>query len=341
MGFIVHLIYSKISYKTKDFFIFDFYFLKLNSKQFKMSLNQFLTFLSSPSDVILNIFNILVFFGLMILMFFLGVKINFSEIKKNFTEPKGLFTGFFLQVVLIPVIALIYISATNFSFNIQLGIMVIACMPSAATSNYITSKINGDLPLSITLTSLCTLLSVFSIPFYLKLFTIVTAQDASIFNIYYTDIIIKVFTIVTLPILAGVTLRYYLPQTIKIEKKLDKISFILFIVIMKLAIYLSIVNIQNPSEVFIAIFIFMIILITFIGIVIKLSNSPFKTTKTLFTEALLQNNALGFMIVFSISANSSGLLPILAMYAVGQYIVIVLLLFMLIKNKTFISSEKI
>ena len=146
---------------------------------------------------------------------------------------------------------------------------------------------------------------------------------------------------VTLPILVGVTLRYYLPQTIKIEKKLDKISLVLFIVIMKLAIYLSIVNIQNPSEVFIAIFIFMIILITFVGFVIKLSNSSFKTTKTLFTEALLQNNALGFMIVFSISANSSGLLPVLAMYAVGQYIVIVLLLFMLIKNKTFISSEKI
>ena len=306
-----------------------------------MGLEEFLINLSSPSNDVLVIFNVIITFGLMVLMFYLGIKINFSDIKKILTEPKDLFTGLFLQIILIPVIALIYISATDFSFNVRLGIMVIACMPSAATSNYITSKINGDLPLSITLTSLCTLLSVFSIPFYLKLFTIVTAQDASIFNIYYTDIIIRVFAIVTLPILVGVTLRYYLPQIIKIEKKLDKISLVLFIVIMKLAIYLSIVNIQNPSEVFIAIFIFMIILITFVGFVIKLSNSSFKTTKTLFTEALLQNNALGFMIVFSISANSSGLLPVLAMYAVGQYIVIVLLLFMLIKNKTFISSEKI
>ena len=306
-----------------------------------MSFNQFFTVLSSPPDGILNTFSLVISLGLTVLMFGLGLKITFFEIKKNFIEPKALLTGLFLQIILIPVVGLIYVLTTDFSPNTQLGIIIIACMPSAATSNYITSKINGDLPLSITLTSLCTLLSVFSIPFYLKLFTIVTAQDASIFNIYYTDIIIKVFTIVTLPILAGVTLRYYLPQTIKIEKKLDKISFILFIVIMKLAIYLSILNIQNPSEVFIAVFICMIILITLVGFVIKLSNSSFKTTKTLFTEALLQNNALGFMIVFSISANSSGLLPILAMYAVGQYIVIVLLLFMLIKNKTFISSEKI
>ena len=341
MGFIIHLIYAKISYKTKTFFIFDFSFLKLNSKQFKMSLNQFLTFLSSPSDVILNIFNILVFFGLMILMFFLGIKINFSEIKKNFTEPKGLFTGLFLQVVLIPVIALIYISATDFSSNIQLGIMIIACMPSAATSNYISSKINGDLPLSITLTSLCTLSSIVSIPFYLKLFALVTDLDISIFAINYTDIIVKVFIVITLPIVIGVILKYYFPKIIEVQKKLDKACLVLFIVIMKLAIYLSIINIQNPYETFIAVFVFMTILITSAGIVIKLSNHSLKTTKTLFTESLLQNNALGFMIVFSVSANTSGLLPILAMYAVGQYIVIMLLLFILIKNKPFISSEKI
>ena len=110
---------------------------------------------------------------------------------------------------------------------------------------------------------------------------------------------------------------------------------------MKLAIYLSIINIQNPSETFIAVFFFMIILITLVSFVLKLSNSSLKITKTLYTEALLQNNALGFMLVFSISANSSGLLPILAMYAVGQYIIIVLLLFILFKSKLFISSEKI
>ena len=135
-----------------------------------MSLNQFLTIISSPTNEILSIFSTIISFGLMVLMFYLGIKINFSDIKKVLTEPKDLFTGLFLQIILIPVIALIYISATNFSSNIQLGVMIIACMPSAATSNYITSKINGDLPLSITLTSLCTLLALFSIPFYLKLF---------------------------------------------------------------------------------------------------------------------------------------------------------------------------
>ena len=306
-----------------------------------MSLNQFLAILSSPTNEILSIFNAVISFGLMILMFYLGVKINFSDIKKNFAEPKGLLTGLFIQIILIPAIALIYILVTSFSFNIQLGIMVIACMPSAATSNYITSKINGDLSLSITLTSLCTFLSIFSIPFYLKLFTLITTQDTSVFNTYFTDVIIKVFIFITSPIVVGATLKYFFPQIIKLEKNLDKISLLLFIVIMKLAIYLSVLNIKNPSETFIAVFVFMAILITLSGFVIKLSNSSSKTAKTLFTEALLQNNALGFMIVFSISANTSGLLPVLAMYAVGQYIVLVLLFYALLKNKTFLTFDKI
>ena len=305
-----------------------------------MSLNQFLTILSSPPNEILDIFNVLISFGLALLMFYLGIKINFSDIKKNFSEPKSLIIGLFIQIILIPVVGLIYIIATDFSFNIQLGIMIIVCMPSAATSNYISSKIDGDLPLSITLTSLCTLFSVLSIPFYLKLFTLIT-QEASIFNFYYTDIIIRVFIFITFPIVLGLSLKYYLPQIMKLEKILDKISLIFFVIIMKLAIYLSIINIQNPSETFIAVFVFMIILISIVGFILRLSNSSFKRIKTLYTEALLQNNALGFMLVFSISANSSGLLPILAMYAVGQYIIIVLLLFILFKSKLFISSEKI
>ena len=306
-----------------------------------MSLNQFLTIISSPTNEILSIFSTIISFGLMVLMFYLGIKINFSDIKKNFSEPKGLLTGLFIQIILIPAIALIYILATNFSFNIQLGIMVIACMPSAATSNYITSKINGELSLSITLTSLCTLLSIFSIPLYLKLFTLITTQDTFIFNTYFTDVIIKVFIFITSPIVAGATLKYFFPQIIKLEKNFDKVSLVLFVVIMKLAIYLSVLSIQNPTETFIAVFVFMAILITLSGFVIKLTTSSSKTAKTLFTEALLQNNALGFMIVFSISANTSGLLPVLAMYAVGQYIVLVLLFYALLKNKTFLTFDKI
>ena len=306
-----------------------------------MSLNQFLIILLSPSDEIIGIFNLIIAFGLAVLMFGLGMKITIYDIKKTFVAPKDLLTGLFLQIILIPLIGLVYILTTDFSPNVQLGIMVIACMPSAATSNYITSKINGNIPLSITLTTICTLLAIYTIPFYLKLFSSMINLETSIFDIYYRNIIIKIFIFITLPVIIGATLKHYLPKIKKIEKNLDKISLILFVIIIKLAIYLSIINIQNTAETFIAVFGFMAIILFLVFFVTKLSNISFKKMKTLFTEAILQNNALGFLIVFSISGNSSNTLPVLAVYAVGQYVVIVLLLFTLLKNKPSISSEKI
>ena len=43
-------------------------------------------------------------------------------------------------------------------------------MPSAAMSNYATKLVNGNVSLSITLTSLCALLSFITVPLYLNLF---------------------------------------------------------------------------------------------------------------------------------------------------------------------------
>ena len=306
-----------------------------------MSFNQFFTVLSSPPDEILNIFSLIISIGLAFLMFVLGLKITFFEIKKNFIKPKALLAGLFLQIILIPVVGLIYVLTADFSPDVQLGIIIIACMPSAATSNYITSKINGNVSLSITLTTICTLLAIYTIPFYLKLFSSMINLENSIFDIYYRNIIIKIFIYITLPVIIGATLKHYISKIKKIEKNLDKISLILFVIIIKLAIYLSIINIQNTAETFIAVFGFMAIVLSLVFFVNKLSNISFKKMKTLFTEAILQNNALGFLIVFSISGNSSNTLPVLAVYAVGQYLMIVLLLFTLLKNKPSISSEKI
>ena len=61
-----------------------------------MSSNQFLTIITSPPNEILNVFNFMISFGLEILMFYLGLKINFSDLKKNFAEPKSLLIGLFI-----------------------------------------------------------------------------------------------------------------------------------------------------------------------------------------------------------------------------------------------------
>ena len=47
-----------------------------------MSLDQFLTILTSPPDELLDILGVISTLGLVVVMFSLGLKINFAEIKK-------------------------------------------------------------------------------------------------------------------------------------------------------------------------------------------------------------------------------------------------------------------
>jgi len=271
--------------------------------------------------------------GLVVVMFSLGLKIKFLEIKKNFKKPKDLFIGLICQIILIPIIGIVFILTFDFSTNIQMAIMIIACMPSAATSNFICSKINGNLSLSITLTSICTVSAIYTIPFVLKIFSLLTVRDISIFNFDYTDIIIKIFLIVTIPILIGIALKHYLPQIKKIEKNLDYICLILFFIIITLAVYLSAINIKDPIESFTAVLTFMSIIVFIIFIVTKITHTSFEVTKTIFAEGLLQNNVLGFLIVYSIGSRDASLISVIAIYAVCQYLIFMLLMFTLLKNK--------
>ena len=52
----------------------------------------------------------------------------------------------------------------------QIGIFLLLIMPSAAMSNYATRIADGNVPLSICLTSICALMSFITVPLYLNFF---------------------------------------------------------------------------------------------------------------------------------------------------------------------------
>ena len=99
--------------------------------------------------MLVDVLRVISTLGLVVVMFSLGLKIKFIEIKKIFTKFKNLIIGLVCQIILIPIIGMVFILTFDFSTNILVAIMIVACMPSAATSNYICSKINGDLSLSM------------------------------------------------------------------------------------------------------------------------------------------------------------------------------------------------
>ena len=141
-----------------------------------------------------------------------GLTINdFLRVIKNF---KDFIVGFIFQIILLPIIAFILIKILNTPLEIAIGVMVIAAAPGGVVSNILTMFAKGDVALSISLTAIISLVSIISVPFVV--FTSAKLLSFSDFNsdISMINISLKMFTMVTLPVILGMIIRKLAPEFI-------------------------------------------------------------------------------------------------------------------------------
>ena len=116
--------------------------------------------------------------------------------------------------------------------------MLIAAAPGGVTSNVLTKFANGDVALSITLTAIISLVSIISVPFIV--FTSINFFEISIQKeISMIGISLKMFFVVTVPVIIGMLIRHFAKEFIDNQALLiQRISVILFILVF-IAIYIE------------------------------------------------------------------------------------------------------
>ena len=143
---------------------------------------------------------------LAIIMFGLGLGLTVGDFTRVVKNPKDFFVGFIFQVILLPFVALILISIITLPIEIALGVMIIAAAPGGVTSNVLTKFADGDVALSVTLTAIVSLLSILTVP--LIVFNSANFLGIEIFKeISMTNISIKMFFVVTVPVILGMIVR--------------------------------------------------------------------------------------------------------------------------------------
>ena len=169
--------------------------------------------------------------ALAIIMFGLGLGLTPKDFKRVIIFPRDFIIGFFGQVVLLPIIALLLIQIIPMPLEIALGVMVIAAAPGGVTSNILTKFANGDVALSVTLTAVVSLISVITVP--LIIFNSAEFLGIEIIKeISMLLIALKMFYIVTIPVILGMIVRSLMTDFIVSKTLLvQRISVILFLVI--------------------------------------------------------------------------------------------------------------
>ena len=168
---------------------------------------------------------------LAIIMFGLGLGLTVQDFTRVLKNPRDFFVGFICQVILLPIIAFTLINILSLTQEIALGVMVIAAAPGGVTSNILTKFADGDVALSVSLTAIVSLLSIFIVPLIVfnsaEFLGIETAKNISMLNIA-----LKMFFVVTVPVIFGMIVRTLMTDFI-VSKTLiiQRISIILFLIV--------------------------------------------------------------------------------------------------------------
>ncbi|MDB4289931.1 bile acid:sodium symporter family protein [Flavobacteriaceae bacterium] len=176
--------------------------------------------------------------ALIIIMFGMGLSLVKDDFIRLFQHPKAVLVGLVNQIVLLPVIAYVLISILDVETDIAIGIMILAACPGGPTSNLITYLAKGDIGLSISLTTVNSLITIFTIPFVINFALNQFLEADEMIQIDKLQTVSQIFVIVIIPVSLGMVLKSYKPVFADKMNKPVKIASaaVLFLVIIGLVL---------------------------------------------------------------------------------------------------------
>ncbi len=215
-----------------------------------------------------------------------------------FKSPKDFFVGFFSQLIILPLVAYLLIIILRTPPEIAIGVMIIAAAPGGVTSNILTKFADGDVALSISLTAVISLISIISVP--LIIFTsadILGIKEVSQ-NISMTGIAIKMFLVVTVPVILGMIIRKFAENFVSSKVEIfNKLNIIFFIIFFIAAFYEEKENIINfIIQAGLIVLILNISMMVIAYYIAKAFTSGIKQMKCIALECGLQNGTLALFV---------------------------------------------
>jgi BASS family bile acid:Na+ symporter len=271
--------------------------------------------------------------SLALIMLGLGMSLTIQDFLRVIKIPGDFLVGFICQMILLPIIAFALIKLLYTPIELALGVMLIAAAPGGVTSNILTKFANGDVALSISLTAVISLISIISVPFIVFLSIGLLNIDYVSKEISMVGISLKMFFVVTIPVIIGMTARHFAKGFINRNiLRIQRTSIFLFILIF-IAIYIeewdSIVSfITRAGLIALTLNIVMMVVGFYIA---KFFTSGVAQQRTISLECGLQNGTLAVFVATQLFDDMVYLVPTAA-YALVMMVTSLIFVFIVKKN---------
>jgi BASS family bile acid:Na+ symporter len=261
-------------------------------------------------------------FALFYIMLGIGMNTNIENFVKVFKNSKALLIGLTSQIIILPFIGFLFAIFLTNDPVMKVGIILITSMPSAVSSNYITKLANGNIALSVSLTSVSAILSFITIPFIFIVVSPMIISDSTVLrDLNFLKVSIGLIFITTIPVFIGIFINTKFSIFVeKINKFFSYSSLFLFLFIIIgawISEWSTVIELYKSIG-FLLLSLTLVILII-VNILVNVFTLNLQNKRTIIIETLIQNGAMAIIVGELTLGFGAGYMSVAAVYALIQY----------------------
>jgi BASS family bile acid:Na+ symporter len=170
--------------------------------------------------------------ALIFTMWGMGLSLTMNDFTRVLKHPKAVLLGLLNQLIFLPIIGFTLLYFIPSSPEIAVGIVLLSACPGGPTSNLLSLLAKADTALSVTLTAITSIATIFTIPFIVNFGLVHFAGEGEYIQLDILNTIGQMFAIVILPMALGMFIKSKKPQfAFKMDRPIRIISVILLALI--------------------------------------------------------------------------------------------------------------
>lgn len=239
--------------------------------------------------------------SLAIIMLGMGLSLKLSDFHQIFKTPKAVFVGLLAQLVVLPFIGFALMHFWIIQPEYAVGIILLAACPGGPTSNLFAYLGKCDTALSISLTAVSSIITIFTIPFIVNLAMEIHLGKGQYVALPVLQTILQIMIITIIPVGLGMYLKSKKNNFAQKAERPVKIASTILIIVIILGAILKNKEIiaQAFLETGLPALSLNIITLLLGFLVAKLFQLNFKQSSTVSIESGIQNGTLAIAIAAS------------------------------------------
>ncbi|KAK6178491.1 hypothetical protein SNE40_013276 [Patella caerulea] len=231
----------------------------------------------------------------------MGCKTELDVVISVLKKPVAPAIGFFCQYICMPLIAFAIAKLIKFDNPaVSLGIFACGICPGGGISNLYCYILNGDVSLSVTMTTLSTVAALGLIPFWMFTLGSQFDDDKTEINIPYLNIMTTLLLVIV-PLFVGMVIKVKCLKVSKVILKIIKpVTFLAIIILLSFGIYVNmfIFRLFSPIHILAGC---MLPYFGYIigGIIALVCRQPWDRVKTIAIETGIQNVGVAFLMLMT------------------------------------------